>query len=694
MVAAIPRRRDGPAGMHGQISALDQRTAYRPEIDGLRAVAVLSVLVYHYSAPFPWPLLPGGFTGVDVFFVISGFLITSKLSDDIRSGTFSILEFYDRRIRRILPALLVMLAVTLLAGQFLLMPGDYKAMAASAAAAAFGASNFFFLFNTSYFDQAANLMPLLHTWSLGVEEQFYLVWPILLLVIATGRKHVDTAAILGVTVIVGLGASLLWFDSDPKAAFFMALPRAWELALGASLVFLRPLPRAFGEIATAIGLVLIGAGFVLVSDASFPGPAALYPCIGAALVIWPREGRTTAAAWLGRLRHIGLISYSLYLWHWPVWVMYRIFINNGVPRIREAAALALLSILLAALSYRFVEQPCRKRHWRPTHSVGAGLAACTVLFCAAMFVHSKEGMPERIPAEAFAMRSLDAMWEWQCPRQSQYGPVCSVGAAPSSAKMQAIIIGDSHASQMLPLLDVAGAQINMTIDGPFSSCTPLIQQGGVQRILAGDPRENENCGSDRSNILALIKSSPEIKFAIIVSRWSAYLDQLYLPGKRVENSVARGLSLMEGSLGKLVEDIDAIGRKVILFGDLPELGFDPIGCLHAIYKNALWRAKGGCSGRLDAIPRQQYEQANGAVNKLLLRVASQHENARAYLPSERLCDVEHCITKIDNEFLFRDDNHIRRNLSPDTIRELIDLMRLPEALHRDAGIKADAQQRR
>jgi peptidoglycan/LPS O-acetylase OafA/YrhL len=190
---------------------------YRADIDGLRAVAVLSVMAFHYGLA-----LPGGFTGVDVFFVISGFLITQQLAAEIAVGNFSILGFYDRRIRRIVPALLVMLAVTLFAGKVLLMPGDYKALGMSAATAAFGISNFFFLNHTGYFDRAADLMPLLHTWSLAVEEQFYVVWPPLLLLIAAGRRRIDTAAIIGAIVIVGFGASLVWLDVDPKAAFFMA----------------------------------------------------------------------------------------------------------------------------------------------------------------------------------------------------------------------------------------------------------------------------------------------------------------------------------------------------------------------------------------------------------------------------------------------------------------------------------------
>jgi peptidoglycan/LPS O-acetylase OafA/YrhL len=170
---------------------------YRADIDGLRAIAVLSVIWFHYGASLPdWAKLPGGFIGVDVFFVISGFLITQQIYADIQVGRFSILSFYDRRIRRILPALLVMLAVVLLAGRWLLMPGDYMSLAWSTAAAALGFSNFYFLFNTGYFDQSAELMPLLHTWSLAVEEQFYFVWPALLFGLTALGSRRNLAAII------------------------------------------------------------------------------------------------------------------------------------------------------------------------------------------------------------------------------------------------------------------------------------------------------------------------------------------------------------------------------------------------------------------------------------------------------------------------------------------------------------------
>ena len=218
----------------------------------------------------------GGFTGVDVFFVISGFLITQVLVAEIVAGTFSVVGFYDRRMRRILPALLIMLAAALLAGDLLLSPGDYISLAKSTAAAAFGVSNFFFEAHTGYFDQVADQLPLLHTWSLAVEEQFYLVWPLLLRGLRYLIKRTVVAAV-AVIVIVGCAGSIAYFYHDSKSAFYLPLPRAWELSLGALLIFLPALPPLLGEIATVAGLALMAIGFVFISPSNFPGPAALLP---------------------------------------------------------------------------------------------------------------------------------------------------------------------------------------------------------------------------------------------------------------------------------------------------------------------------------------------------------------------------------------------------------------------------------
>lgn len=275
---------------------MSNKRAYRPDIDGLRAIAVLSVVLYHYGAFW----LPGGFTGVDVFFVISGYLITGILRREVESGEFSLLNFYARRISRIVPALFVVLVATLVAGWFVLMPGDFAELGSSAAYAAIGFGNFFFLGNTGYFDQAADLQPLLHTWSLGVEEQFYFVWPILIflgLTVLRSRKLL--LVMFALAVALAFAYSIRILGKDVKGAFYLPAPRAWELAIGAFVTFLPPIrSRVASQITTIAGLLLVASSLTFVNAAmAFPGPAAAPACVGAALIVWEKQRSLLAQLW-------------------------------------------------------------------------------------------------------------------------------------------------------------------------------------------------------------------------------------------------------------------------------------------------------------------------------------------------------------------------------------------------------------
>lgn len=648
------------------------RTAYRRDIDGLRAVAVLSVLAYHYGAPFPgWLQLPGGFTGVDVFFVISGFLITSILADEIAAGEFSVLGFYDRRIRRIVPALLVMLGVVLLSGYFLLAPGDYKSLASSAAYAAFGLSNFFFLDHTGYFDQSADLLPLIHTWSLAVEEQFYVVWPVALFTILAGRARSDFAAVAAIVLIAvaGFCESLLWFGRDPKAAFFLATPRAWELALGAVLVFLPLLPRRFGEIATVAGLILIGVGFFAVSAQSFPGHAALYPCVGAALVIWPRRAATATGAWLGYLSPVGLISYSLYLWHWPVWVMYRVYINNGVPRIREALALAVVSITLAALSYRFVEQPFRKRRWKPVQSVAVGLLACALVFGGASYIERGEGFPARISPGVYAMRSLAAMWDWPCkttPVAKGMDSMCTFGAPWEADSDKAILWGDSNAEMLAPLLEQGARQANVSV-AYFAPC-PAIYDG--EAVLTDNeifPGYGKGCAQSRLQMLNLLSARPDIKKVILAGSWQKLMYDLHGGPQSAGKSQEQ---LLEFALSDIVSRLLSLQKQVVLISTIPQWSHDPLPC--AMLGVGLIRRQ--CSDQQRYLFKTEIDERQTTSRAVFQGIAAKYPKAVLIVPDDRLCATEHCITWLAGEYLYRDRGHFRRNLSNETKSQLSKLI--------------------
>jgi peptidoglycan/LPS O-acetylase OafA/YrhL len=643
------------------------KLGYRPEIDGLRAVAVLSVVAFHYGAP-----IRGGFTGVDVFFVISGFLITQILSAEIVSGTFSVLGFYDRRMRRILPALLVMLAATLLAGALLLFPGDYTALATSGAYASLGASNFFFLYNTGYFDQVAELMPLLHTWSLAVEEQFYLIWPVLLFALVAGRSRTVIAAILGTGVLACCIGSIVYFRFDPKAAFYLPLPRAWELGLGALLAFLPPLSYRAGEIATTAGLALIGFGFFKISPQNFPGAAALYPCVGAALVLWPNAEKTPVSRTLGLLAPIGLISYSLYLWHWPIWVFYRFYINNGTPGALRAMMLVIVSIAVATLSYRYVEQPFRKRRWPAARTVSIGFAGIAVVFCLSIYVQRSDGLPQRLPADAQIMRSLDAMWEWPCktaPIKGIAGDFCVFGAPWESAKQKTMIWGDSHAEHFAPIVDAINADPGRAFL-VFAGCSAVL--GGKLLItFEGSPQQIERCKEMQPAGLKILKEDPAINQVVITSNW------LDLPVRIGKGDAAGGLAAMHDELTRIITESATPGRRFFLMGTVPEIPRTVVECAHT-KSSALLRAP--CDAAVRSADAMVVKKKTEPIDDMLKELARKLPEVTAVIPAERLCRDDECAVYLDGEFLYRDIGHIRRNLRLQTKKDFAEKIGLTAAL--------------
>ena len=350
---------------------------YRGDIDGLRAVAVLLVLLFHVDLG-----CPGGLVGVDVFFVISGYLITRIVRSKGQAGTFRLSEFWARRIRRLLPASILVVATTLLVGAVFLLPNDCEGLAKSAIAQQLLVSNVFFWQESGYFAKAAEYKPLLHTWSLAVEEQFYLVYPILLLLLNRFSARV-IAGVLILLALSSLGTCQWLMQSQPSAAFYLLPTRAWELMLG-GIVGLAPMPERLkplhAELLSWTGLVAIflAAGCF---DASmpFPGVAALVPCIGACLVIFSNSARSTVA---GRilaakpLAFVGLISYSLYLWHWPVLVFTR-FGLGGVQTFPAMVMVLLVSFALAYVTWRFVERTFRQPRQHSGVIATYGTLACS-----------------------------------------------------------------------------------------------------------------------------------------------------------------------------------------------------------------------------------------------------------------------------------------------------------------------------
>lgn len=363
---------------------MEPTSTYRPDIDGLRAIAVLAVLLHHLEVPG----FAGGFVGVDVFFVISGFLITRIIVTEVGAGTFKFSRFYVRRLRRLLPALLFTLLVTMVFGFLLLTPEHLIALARSGLFSLAWISNFLFYDEVGYFDIESRFKPLLHTWSLSIEEQYYLIWPALLVVLLGRRRKWLPLAGMLTLLVGGFAVSSVWLALDPAGAFFLLPARIFEFAIGGLLVWIAPKYRpspAAREVTTALGLAMIAAAVVLYSPLTpFPGIAALAPCMGAAFVIYGGEARFAGQI----LRNpasvgIGKISYSLYLIHWPL-IIYFEYWKFGAIEPLDQFMLFTLAIAMAWLMFQFIETPFRRPEgwtWIPRHLHPR--AAITSMVCVA-----------------------------------------------------------------------------------------------------------------------------------------------------------------------------------------------------------------------------------------------------------------------------------------------------------------------
>lgn len=450
---------------------------YRADIDGLRAIAIATVVAYHAEVE----AFAGGFVGVDVFFVISGFLITSQIAEEIREGRFSTRVFWARRARRLLPALGVVLAATLALGYAVFLPADFRSLSDSAASAVLFGSNIHFWRTVSYFDNGAGLDPLLHTWSLAVEEQFYLVFP--LAMIAGFRWLGKPVALLLALFAASFTLAAWGATHHPQATFYLTPSRFWELLLGALLalapVASRPAPRLLQHAAGLAGIGLIAwSVFVFDESTVFPGLNALWPCLGAGLVIWAREGVASRALRLPPLVFLGLISYSLYLWHWPVLVFARYEGYLLGDPFQTAAAVAL-SVALAILSWRYVETPAKSRLRSLGDLTALRLSGTVVLASCLLFV----GVGRSVPAGGAVIASAEpgraearaAYGEGTCFFSSG-APLASIDPArclePHPGRSNYLLMGDSFAAHLWPGLRAAlpGKNLNQLT---FGGCPPL-----------------------------------------------------------------------------------------------------------------------------------------------------------------------------------------------------------------------------
>jgi peptidoglycan/LPS O-acetylase OafA/YrhL len=436
------------------------RRDYREDIDWLRAIAVLAVVAFHFEAPAVY----GGFVGVDIFFVISGFLITGIIQSEVKADSFSFARFYERRVRRLLPALYAMVVLTAIPAFHYLLTSERAEFFRSVAAVVSFTSNFFFWFQTGYFDHAAVEKPLLHTWSLAVEEQFYLALPLALFVllrVARGNRTALPAA-LGLLTLASFALSISLMRSDRSAeAFFMSPPRAWEFLVG-GIVALEGFPalrHAWArQVARGVAVAMLAIPiFSLRQGPGFPGVNALLPCLGATLFIWsgigvPSQTRGRFSP-LNIAKFFGQISYSLYLWHWPLFTFARFSKSSLVLATGDKVALFALTVVISYLSWRFIEQPFRERELAPTRPAAfrlAGLSSAVLLAASAIgyALSSTPSDSDRAAAALDAYNSYDYQPLYRfgtcfSPANGSFGEACR-GVVPG--KTNVLLWGDSLAA--------------------------------------------------------------------------------------------------------------------------------------------------------------------------------------------------------------------------------------------------------
>ncbi|MFT3725001.1 MAG: acyltransferase family protein [Hyphomonadaceae bacterium] len=629
--------------------------AHRRDIDGLRTLAVLPVILFHAKIPG----FSGGYVGVDIFFVISGYLITGLLLREYQDGHFSILSFYDRRIRRILPALGFMLLIVTILAATLMLPSRLINYSHNLASAALSISNIWFWRSADYFAPSSELNPLLHTWSLGVEEQFYVVLPLIIWAVIRLGWQRNIRWLFAAMAVLSLALAELTVHADPVAAFYLLPTRSWELLLGSVLAASGTwkLSRRWAEVAVWAGVAMIAATVFLYDEqVLFPGVSALLPCFGAALVIQIGRNQQTSASAL--LSHpapafIGLISYSLYLWHWPLLVLPRIYLLRELTPLEVMLSLAV-TFAMSVISWRYIEQPIRRRTLKfPTlspaaSSIAAAVAGIFVLIAGAGALST--GLPDRVPDE---VERLDAITrvrldEIVCDRanESTKEQDCDEFAGGPTKVM---LWGDSHAMHYAPSLETYAAKHGVLLELQATpGCAPLLD---VQQVES-DGRVGDACFANNKHVMDMLMTDKRVRAVVIAGRWTRFFfaegdnDLHHLRALNGETDPAK---IISQSLAATAEKLSARGIRVLILGSSPE--FDRL--LPACLARTEWLhwPETRCSFKAGTLP-------GNPADKLMQKLAASGISARILRAYDALCPQSQCLRKIGATPLTIDTDHL------------------------------------
>ncbi|WP_230190313.1 acyltransferase family protein [Sphingobium sp. CECT 9361] len=643
-----------------QRADVTRQGGYFPHIDGLRCLAIASVVIYHAQFPF----LHGGFVGVDLFFVISGFLIINGLDREVRGGGIKFRAFYFRRLRRLMPALVPMLAFVMLAGAMIYSPVDLKTLAASVIATLFFSANIFFYTKSGYFDTSAETRPLLHAWSLGIEEQFYILAPFSVWALwrLFGSRYAYGMAVLLVLSFVAAAVTVAY---APTAAFYLMPPRAWEFLAGGLVgIFGARIPasRRVREATAAVGLCLILSPILFYSTSmSFPGATAAIPVLGGAATIWADlHGRTVAGRVLALKPFIWLggLSYSLYLWHWPILVFGRHLAGDDLS-LAGRLGLVGLSVAAAWISTRLVEDGAQRcfsllKPWRLI--VPAAVSAVVLLVCAGtIFISS--GWPQRRSAEHWKLAERNT---WSNPDREacfsgttispkartvddiKAGRVCRMGVPGEPAKY--LLWGDSHAEALRNAFDIAGRKAGLA--GAFvgeGGCPPI---PGIVDVSRGS---DFHCKETNQAALDFIKRE-HIGIVVMHSRWVGVFTHDYIvpgPDGRPIHGDDQGAMAMQ--IMRTIDYFKKIGVTAVLVGPMVEPGYDVPG---TIIGPACCQ-----STQRQLYARSQWLKSAQAIDNLLEPMARAHGIPYAD-PLLTYCTNEKCAANRGPLPLFYDYRHV------------------------------------
>lgn len=633
---------------------------YRPDIDGLRAISVLAVLLYHAGLPG----FPGGYVGVDVFFVISGYVITNLIRKDIAQGQFTMPRFWARRARRILPAMLTVMIFSIITAWFLLMPNDFKNFGRSLFSQALSVSNIYFWLKSGYFNEMAETIPLLHTWSLSVEEQFYVFFPFLLVLLLKLSQR-GRVAIIILLIGLSLGVGEYYLVGQRDAVFFLLPTRAWELLLGALIT------ETSFKVSEEKGwwleiLAVVGLGAVLVAattygkNTPFPGIAALLPCGGSAAIIFAgriRRTRVTRLLSSAPLVFIGLISYSLYLWHWPILVYFR---YATVSELGYGLAILALTIAFgcAAFSYKYIETPFRRGWIQPRKAILSLSVAILVAAGCGALINAKDGYPSRI---SDVVLNVEVKGFETIPSKSQPLRITdklSVSVLSTDSPPDLILWGDSHAGVISPLLEELAIKHrkNLMVYG----CIPVLD---VYEPQKDKQLESSTCYQSNRDLIDFIREK-KVRTVVLASFWSNFTEdgevsmegagieqRFYADASIVPRNAAQAKQVFERHFLATIETLKSLGVEIYIVNQVPIYRY-------WVSRHLAKMLRFGADPASIRRPLAEHHERMAFINSVFSKIS----DARVHVldPASFLCSdsTGYCYGVDGNIPLYRDFNHL------------------------------------